>query len=197
MAGGIPLHDKAVFSVGGGIDEREVEDVLPFAAMLFSAVFFAEALARLFSYMFPVRRPSKTEQSIWKQYKALEREADTLTTPDTFVEGARKRRLANAKKKELENYRRMKATKLSAWKVARIVMPYVIRWGAYIYLAYSFWHFPISVLPAELLVPVGRMLSFPEDRLWVKNGGVSIIPFLSMSSLVASSFLASLGSIRK
>ncbi|URE22926.1 CHD5-like protein [Musa troglodytarum] len=100
---------------------------------------------------------SAEEVQLRKEIKQLLKEASSLSTPSTFAQSAKLRRLAAAKEKELlrkqEEHRKEKSWFYEL--CGRVLL--VIKVLLYATLVLQFWGVPVAAVPHHLLQPFGKI----------------------------------------
>ncbi|KAG0620072.1 hypothetical protein M758_4G187000 [Ceratodon purpureus] len=141
------------------------------------------------------KRLSNQEAELVRQIKQLNREADALNTPATFAKSSKLRRAALAKEKELALIKQSSAGGDSNWLSKKLSLPLAIK--AIVILGVGGWFRQINVasVPASLLQPFGGMLAVKERNSDMVQ--VSIIPWMILSTTVASYLVDSVWRVRR
>lgn len=125
---------------------------------------------------------SKEQIQLRQEIKELSREANLLSTPSTFAQAAKLRRLAAAKEKELS-----KITERSSndrdWFFVTL---FAAKGFLFLCLTWWFWGAPIVQVPLELMKPFVRVLSWTSVDPSTGLVPVGIIPWLVLTSQVSS-----------
>ncbi|CAL5044032.1 unnamed protein product [Urochloa decumbens] len=113
------------------------------------------------------------------------KEASTLSTPSTFAQAAKLKRLAAAKEKELAkmqdlNIKGKQSLYEQYGKVLLITK--VLIYGA---LILWFWSSPVTTVPKHLLQPFGRLFSWRGVDAATGRAVVGILPWLFLTSHVS------------
>ncbi|KAB8101612.1 hypothetical protein EE612_032485 [Oryza sativa] len=113
------------------------------------------------------------------------KEASALSTPSTFAQAAKLKRLAAAKEKELAKLQQQDIKgKQSLYNQYGRVMLFskVLIYGL---LILWFWSAPVTTVPKHLLQPFGRMFSWRGVDAATGRDVVGIIPWLLLTSRVS------------
>ncbi|XP_065023579.1 protein GET1-like [Musa acuminata AAA Group] len=128
---------------------------------------------------------SAEEVQLRKEIKQLLKEASSLSTPSTFAQSAKLRRLAAAKEKELlrkqEEHRKEKSWFYEL--CGRVLL--VIKVLLYATLVLRFWGVPVAAVPHHLLQPFGKILSWRAGNSATGQIMVGIVPWLILTSRVS------------
>ncbi|KAL6601626.1 hypothetical protein ACP70R_044846 [Stipagrostis hirtigluma subsp. patula] len=121
------------------------------------------ALQLLDRYLDLVRKRgwhSEEQLKLRLEIKQLLTEANQLSTPSTFAQAAKLKRLAVAKEKELAKIQEQdnKGKQALYDKYGRLLL--VTKVIIYAVLILWFWSTPVTTVPKHLLQPFGRMLSW-------------------------------------
>ncbi|CAD5168701.1 unnamed protein product [Musa acuminata subsp. malaccensis] len=128
---------------------------------------------------------SAEEVQLRKEIKQLLKEASSLSTPSTFAQSAKLRRLAAAKEKELlrkqEEHRKEKSWFYEL--CGRVLL--VIKVLLYATLVLQFWGVPVAAVPHHLLQPFGKILSWRAGNSATGQIMVGMVPWLILTSRVS------------
>lgn len=128
---------------------------------------------------------SNEEVQLQQEIKQLLKEAGQLSTPSTFAQAAKLRRMAAAKEKELskkrEEYSREKKWSYDMFARALLVLKVILYAG----LTWHFWGVPVAAVPQHLLQPFGRILSWRSGDAVTGQIMVGIIPWLVLTNRVS------------
>ncbi|XP_039134472.1 guided entry of tail-anchored proteins factor 1 [Dioscorea cayenensis subsp. rotundata] len=127
---------------------------------------------------------SNEETQLRLEIKNLLKEASGLSTPSTFAQAAKLRRMATAKEKELikKQEERSKEQNFSYSLYNKILMG--VKVPLYAGLCWRFWGIPIAAVPQHLLQPFGRILSWKAGDPASGFIMIGIIPWLILTSRV-------------
>ncbi|XP_042414149.1 protein GET1-like [Zingiber officinale] len=128
---------------------------------------------------------SEEEVQLRKEIKELYKEASSLSTPSTFAQSAKLKRLAAAKEKELlrkQEERKKEKTWLYELSGRALLALKVLLYGG---LVLRFWGVPVAAVPQHLLQPFGRVLSWKSGNAATGQIMVGIIPWLVLTSRVS------------
>ncbi|THU62419.1 hypothetical protein C4D60_Mb01t04960 [Musa balbisiana] len=127
---------------------------------------------------------SAEEVQLRKEIKQLLKEASSLSTPSTFAESAKLRRLAAAKEKELlkkqEEHKKEKSWSYELCGRALLVSKVLL----YAALVLRFWGVPVAAVPQHLLQPFGKILSWRAGDAVTGQIMVGMVPWLVLTSRV-------------
>ncbi|CAM0913244.1 unnamed protein product [Alopecurus aequalis] len=113
------------------------------------------------------------------------KEASLLSTPSTFAQSAKLKRLAAAKEKELSKLQQLEITGQQSLhgKYGKVVLATkVLIYGL---LVLWFWSAPVTTVPKHLLQPFGRMFSWRGVDAATGRVVVGIVPWLFLTSRVS------------
>ncbi|XP_024534619.1 tail-anchored protein insertion receptor WRB-like [Selaginella moellendorffii] len=149
------------------------------------AVFLAVLILQLaMQFLHQASKSSQQEARVVSEIRSLLREANALAGPSTFAQSAKLRRAANAKEKELSQIRIEAKGKNASTKLVL----FVVKACFYCAFVWWFWQTPVASVPAHLVQPFGKVLSFPskvsEAQSLVQIG---ILPWLVLSTRVSLS----------
>ncbi|XP_066394767.1 protein GET1-like isoform X2 [Miscanthus floridulus] len=119
------------------------------------------------------------------EIKQLLEEADLLSTPSTFAQAAKLKRLAAAKEKELAKMQEqdLKGKQSLYDKYAKFLL--VTKVIIYAVLVLCFWSTPVTTVPQHLLQPFGKMFSWRGVDTATGHVVVGILPWLFLTSRVS------------
>ncbi|PWZ13908.1 hypothetical protein Zm00014a_018648 [Zea mays] len=117
------------------------------------------------------------------EIKQLLKEADQLSTPSTFAQAAKLKRLAAAKEKELAKMQEhdLKGKQSLYDKYTKFLL--VTKVIIYAVLVLCFWSTPVTAVPQHLLQPFGKMFSWRGvdtatgnvvGRIWAHGWGLQL-----------------------
>ncbi|CAN6225362.1 unnamed protein product [Urochloa humidicola] len=133
------------------------------------------------------KRGSQSEEQIKlrDEIKQLLKEANQLSTPSTFAQAAKLKRLAAAKEKELAKVqeRNTKETQSLYDKYRKILL--VAKVLIYGVLVLWFWSTPVTTVPRHLLQPFGKMFSWRGVDSATGRIVVGILPWMFLTSRVS------------
>ncbi|KAF8759341.1 hypothetical protein HU200_010382 [Digitaria exilis] len=133
------------------------------------------------------KRGSQSDEQIKLrlEIKELLKEANQLSTPSTFAQAAKLKRLAAAKEKELAKIQEQDTKgKQSLYDKHRKIL-LVTKVIIYALLVLWFWSTPVTTVPGHLLQPFGKMLSWRGVDSATGHVVVGIIPWLFLTSRVS------------
>ncbi|KAI4976402.1 protein GET1 [Hordeum vulgare subsp. vulgare] len=113
------------------------------------------------------------------------KESSALSTPSTFAQAAKLKRLAAAKEKELSKMQQtdIKGKQSLHEKYGKVLMgTKVLVYGL---LVLWFWSAPVTTVPKHLLQPFGRMFSWRGVDAATGRVVVGIMPWLFLTSRVS------------
>ncbi|KAF8733200.1 hypothetical protein HU200_015577 [Digitaria exilis] len=113
------------------------------------------------------------------------KEASTLSTPSTFAQAAKLKRLAAAKEKELAKVQDLtiKGKQSLYEQYGKVLLiTKVLIYGA---LVLWFWSTPVTTVPKHLLQPFGRLFSWRGIDAATGRVVVGILPWLFLTSRVS------------
>ncbi|NP_001144064.1 uncharacterized protein LOC100276891 precursor [Zea mays] len=127
------------------------------------------------------------------EIKQLLKEADQLSTPSTFAQAAKLKRLAAAKEKELAKMQEhdLKGKQSLYDKYTKFLS--VTKVIIYAVLVLCFWSTPVTAVPQHLLQPFGKMFSWRCVDTATGNVVVGILPWLFLTSRVSKMLCQKLG----
>ncbi|TKW34483.1 hypothetical protein SEVIR_2G310100v4 [Setaria viridis] len=133
------------------------------------------------------KRGSQSEEQIKLrlEIKQLLTEANQLSTPSTFAQAAKLKRLAVAKEKELGKIQEQdtKGTQSLYDKYGKFML--VTKVLIYALLVLWFWSTPVTTVPQHLLQPFGKMFSLRGVDSATGHVVVGILPWLFLTSRVS------------
>ncbi|KAJ0966759.1 hypothetical protein J5N97_023676 [Dioscorea zingiberensis] len=148
-----------------------------------------QILDRFFELLKKKGSRSSEEIQLRMEIKDILKEASSLSTPSTFAQAAKLRRMAAAKEKELikiyasvEQEERNKEQNLSEGLYKKILMG--VKISLYAVLCWRFWGIPVAAVPQHLLQPFGRVLSWKAGNSASGLVMIGIIPWLVLTSRV-------------
>ncbi|KAF8700642.1 hypothetical protein HU200_033987 [Digitaria exilis] len=133
------------------------------------------------------KRGSQSDEQIKLrlEIKELLKEANQLSTPSTFAQAAKLKRLAAAKEKELakiqEQDTKGKQSLYDKYRKILLVTKVII----YALLVLWFWSTTVTTVPGHLLQPFGKMLSWRGVDSATGHVVVGILPWLFLTSRVS------------
>ncbi|AQL01342.1 hypothetical protein ZEAMMB73_Zm00001d045024 [Zea mays] len=153
-----------------------------FVFLLVSAVHMLECILDL-----KRRRGSISDDQLRLRVEITQllKEASALSTPSTFAQAAKLKRLAGAKEKELAKMQDVDIRgKQSLYEKYRKVLlaAKVVVYGV---LVLWFWSTPVTTVPKHLLQPFGRMFSWRGVDASTGRVVVGILPWLFLTSRVS------------
>ncbi|TVU12207.1 hypothetical protein EJB05_45840, partial [Eragrostis curvula] len=115
----------------------------------------------------------------------LLKEASALSTPSTFAQAAKLKRLAAAKERELSKVQELNIKgKQSLYdQYGRVLL--ITKVLIYGLLILWFWSIPVTTVPQHLLQPFGRMFSWRGVDAATGRVVVGILPWLFLTSRVS------------
>ncbi|XP_027921843.1 uncharacterized protein LOC114179628 [Vigna unguiculata] len=116
-----------------------------------------------------------------REIKELLKEANSLSQPSTFAQGAKLKRKAAAKEKELAKFQNLN-DKDSALYSRFLLISKVL---TYLIFLMWFWSVPVASISQQLVQPFGRLLSWRTGGIENNNIMVGIIPWLIVSTRVS------------
>ncbi|KAL6844618.1 hypothetical protein ACP4OV_025277 [Aristida adscensionis] len=128
---------------------------------------------------------SDEQLKLRQEIKELLKEANQLSTPSTFAQAAKLKRLAAAKEKELSKVQEQdNKGKQSLYEQQRrlILLTKVL---IYALIILWFWSTPVSTVPQHLLQPFGRMFSWRGADATTGHIVVGILPWIFLTSRVS------------
>ncbi|KAJ1290705.1 hypothetical protein BS78_02G265800 [Paspalum vaginatum] len=162
---------------------------MPLAAIF--VLLLVSALQLLDSYLDLARKTgshSDEQIKLRLEIKQLLKEADQLSTPSTFAQAAKLKRLAAAKEKELAKIQEQdikeKQSLYDKYRKFLLLTKVLI----YAMLILCFWRNPVTTVPRHLLQPFGKMFSWRGIDAATGHVVVGILPWLFLTSR-ASKFL--------
>ncbi|CAN6183210.1 unnamed protein product [Urochloa humidicola] len=133
------------------------------------------------------KRGSQSEEQIKlrDEIKQLLKEANQLSTPSTFAQAAKLKRLAAAKEKELAKIQEQntKETQSLYDKYRKFLL--VAKVLIYGVLVLWFWSTPVTTVPRHLLQPFGKMFSWRGVDSATGHIVVGILPWMFLTSRVS------------
>uniref|UniRef100_A0A1D1YW17 Tail-anchored protein insertion receptor WRB n=1 Tax=Anthurium amnicola TaxID=1678845 RepID=A0A1D1YW17_9ARAE len=128
---------------------------------------------------------STEEEQIQQEIKQHLKAATLLSTPSTFAQAAKLRRMAAAKEKELlkiqEVNRRAKGVPCDLYARALMIMKVI----TYLVLSWWFWGVPVAAAPQQLLQPFGKVLSWRAGDPATGFIMVGIVPWLVLTTRIS------------
>jgi hypothetical protein len=115
------------------------------------------------------------------EIKQLLKEANSLSQPSTFAQGAKLKRQAAAKEKELAKCQDLHDKDTTLYSNALLFSKVL----TYLILLIWFWSSPVASISQQLVQPFGRLLSWRTGGVQNNNIMVGIIPWLAVSSRVS------------
>ncbi|XP_040381165.1 protein GET1 isoform X1 [Oryza brachyantha] len=133
------------------------------------------------------KRGSITDQQLKLRLEITQilKEASALSTPSTFAQAAKLKRLAAAKEKELAKLQEqdIKGKQSLYNQYGRVLLfTKVLIYGL---LILWFWSVPVTTVPKHLLQPFGRMFSWRGVDAATGHVMVGILPWLFLTSRVS------------
>ncbi|XP_020115082.1 tail-anchored protein insertion receptor WRB [Ananas comosus] len=128
---------------------------------------------------------SSEQLKLRQEIKQLLKDASSLSTPSTFAQAAKLRRLAAAKEKELAK-KQEEDNKEKKWSYdlySRTLM--ISKVLIYASLVWRYWGVPVAAVPQHLLQPLGRIFSWGARDSATGVVMVGIIPWLVLTSRVS------------
>ncbi|ONM57124.1 hypothetical protein ZEAMMB73_Zm00001d021436 [Zea mays] len=167
--------------------------------MSLAAIFvflIVSALQLLYRYLDLARKSgglSDEQIKVRLEIKQLLKEADQLSTPSTFAQAAKLKRLAAAKEKELAKMQEhdLKGKQSLYDKYTKFLL--VTKVIIYAVLVLCFWSTPVTAVPQHLLQPFGKMFSWRGVDTATGNVVVGILPWLFLTSRVSKMLCQKLG----
>ncbi|KAG2645074.1 protein GET1-like [Panicum virgatum] len=133
------------------------------------------------------KRGSQSDEQIKLrlEIKQLLNEANQLSTPSTFAQAEKLKRLAVAKEKELTKIQEQdtKGNQSLYDKYGKILL--VTKVLIYALLVVWFWSTPVTTVPRHLLHPFGKMFSLTGVDSATGHVVVGILPWLFLTSRVS------------
>ncbi|CAN6211374.1 unnamed protein product [Urochloa humidicola] len=133
------------------------------------------------------KRGSQSDEQIKLrlEIKQLLTEANQLSTPSTFAQAAKLKRLAAAKEKELAKIQEQntKETQFLYDKYRKFLL--VAKVLIYALLILWFWSTPVTTVPRHLLQPFGKMFSWRGVDSATGHIVVGILPWMFLTSRVS------------
>ncbi|GAB4847623.1 hypothetical protein Ancab_026684 [Ancistrocladus abbreviatus] len=128
---------------------------------------------------------SETEIKLRGEIQQLLKDASALSQRSTFAQGAKLRRMAAAKEKELAKIQelQMKEMKTSYDPFMKAMLP--LKLLTYLVLIIWFWGSPVSAISKELVEPFGKVLSWKAGVTSENKVMVGILPWLILSTRVS------------
>ncbi|PKA66393.1 hypothetical protein AXF42_Ash007090 [Apostasia shenzhenica] len=130
---------------------------------------------------------SGEEIELRQEIKDLLKEASSLSTPSTFAQSAKLRRMATAKEKELKKKQEEDSSE-SKWPLYTKIF-LASKTLLYAGLCWYFWTTPVAAVPQHLLHPFGWILSWRGKDTSTGNYMVGIMPWLLLTSRVSNYLL--------
>ncbi|XP_008781300.2 uncharacterized protein LOC103701105 [Phoenix dactylifera] len=128
---------------------------------------------------------SHEEVQLRQEIKQLLKEAGKLSTPTTFAQAAKLRRMAATKEKELskkhEEHSKEKRWSYDTFARALLILKVILFVG----LSWHFWGVPVAAVPQHLLQPFGRFLSWRSGDAATGQVMVGILPWLVLTNRVS------------
>ncbi|XP_077231253.1 protein GET1-like [Tasmannia lanceolata] len=120
-----------------------------------------------------------------QEIKKILKEASSFSTPSTFAQAAKLKRMAASKERELAKIQELQnkenkgsyETVLTALGTVKVV--------AYLGLSWWFWGAPVATVPQQLLQPFGRVLSWRAGESLSGLVMVGMIPWLIVTTRVS------------
>ncbi|CAL5072962.1 unnamed protein product [Urochloa decumbens] len=141
------------------------------------------------------KRGSQSEEQIKLrlEIKQLLQEANQLSTPSTFAQAAKLKRLAAAKEKELAKIQEQntKETQSLYDKYRKILL--VAKVLIHALLVLWFWSTPVTTVPRHLLQPFGKMFSWKGVDSATGHIVVGILPWMFLTSRVSKLLCEKIG----
>ncbi|KAJ4714054.1 tail-anchored protein insertion receptor WRB-like [Melia azedarach] len=128
---------------------------------------------------------SDKELQLRREIKQLLKEASSFSQPSTFAQGAKLKRLATAKEKELANYQELQSKEIKMSYDLYLKVLRIVKVVTYFMLIYWFWRAPVAAISQQLVQPFGKFLSFRTGGLSNNSVMVGIIPWLILSTRVS------------
>ncbi|KMZ67941.1 hypothetical protein ZOSMA_251G00120 [Zostera marina] len=132
-------------------------------------------------------KSKNTEQiQLRKEIRQLLKEAESLSTPSTFSQAAKLRRVAASKEKELKKYQegQNNENKNMTYHLSGRNL-FITKVVVCLWLIWQFWGVPVIIVPRQLLQPFGRMFSWNTPDPLTGLISVGIIPWLLLSFQVS------------
>ncbi|RWR92946.1 tail-anchored protein insertion receptor WRB isoform X2 [Cinnamomum micranthum f. kanehirae] len=169
----------------------EMEETLgsrsSFAAFFsFFVVFVLQLLSRLLKIL-KKRGSVNTEQfRLRQEIKQLLKEASSFSSPSTFAQAAKLRRIAAAKEKELSKMQECQNNEQKGPYDLHLNGVLVLKVLTYLGLTWWFWGSPIAAVSEQLLQPfIGKMLSWKAGESRAGYAMVGIVPWLILTTNVS------------
>ncbi|KAL2334230.1 hypothetical protein Fmac_015443 [Flemingia macrophylla] len=121
------------------------------------------------------------ETKLRAEIKALLKEANSLSQPLTFAQGAKLKRLAAAKEKELAKCQNLHDKDTASYSKVLFISKVLV----YLILVIWFWSVPVASISQQLVQPFGRLLSWRTGGVQNDNIMVGIIPWLVVTTKVS------------
>ncbi|XP_073011501.1 protein GET1 isoform X1 [Typha latifolia] len=147
---------------------------------IFLLVAALHLLDRLLEFVKKRGSRSGEQRRLREEINKLLKEASSLSTPSTFAQAAKLRRLAAAKEKELVRNQEENNKEKSYDSYARVLM--ISKVLIYAGLIWLFWSIPVAAVPQHLLQPFGKIFSWRAGDATSGQVMVGIIPWLVLTS---------------
>ncbi|CAJ1942211.1 unnamed protein product [Sphenostylis stenocarpa] len=121
---------------------------------------------------------NEKEAKLHVEIKELLKEANSLSQPSTFAQGAKLKRLAAAKEKELAKCQNLHNKDTALYSKSLLISKVL----TYLILLAWFWSVPVACISQQLVQPFGRFLSWRTGGIQNDNIIVGIIPWLIVST---------------
>ncbi|CAN6198813.1 unnamed protein product [Urochloa humidicola] len=133
------------------------------------------------------KRGSQSEEQIKlrDEIKQLLKEANQLSTPSTFAQAAKLKRLAAAKEKELAKIQEQNTKEMQSLYDKYRKFMLVAKVLIYGVLILWFWSTPVTTVPRHLLQPFGKMFSWRGVDSATGHIVVGILPWMFLTSRVS------------
>ncbi|XP_062198393.1 protein GET1-like [Phragmites australis] len=133
------------------------------------------------------KRGSHTDEQLKLrlEIKQLLKEADQLSTPSTFAQAAKLKRLAAAKEKELAKIQEqdIKGKQSLYDQYGRLLL--ITKVLIYAVFVLWFWSTPVTTVPQHLLQPFGKMFSWRGADSATGHVVVGVLPWIFLASRVS------------
>ncbi|CAN6218630.1 unnamed protein product [Urochloa humidicola] len=133
------------------------------------------------------KRGSQSEEQIKlrDEIKQLLKEANQLSTPSTFAQAAKLKRLAATKEKELAKIQEQNTKEMQSLYDKYRKFMLVAKVLIYGVLILWFWSTPVTTVPRHLLQPFGKMFSWRGVDSATGHIVVGILPWMFLTSRVS------------
>ncbi|XP_073011502.1 protein GET1 isoform X2 [Typha latifolia] len=135
---------------------------------IFLLVAALHLLDRLLEFVKKRGSRSGEQRRLREEINKLLKEASSLSTPSTFAQAAKLRRLAAAKEKELVRNQEENNKEKSYDSYARVLM--ISKVLIYAGLIWLFWSIPVAAVPQHLLQPFDIFLESWRCYQWPSHG---------------------------